>query len=82
MLVLLASPPVALGLTASRAHAAAGRLQQPRTPPIAALAAGGSSALSFEEWAAASGIQAPNPNPNPNPTPTLCVTLRFSSSAS
>ena len=67
MLVLLASPPVALGLTASRAHAAAGRLQQPRTPPIAALAAGGSSALSFEEWAAASGIQARRP---PQPTIT------------
>ena len=59
MLVLLASPPAALGLTAPRARAAAGRLQPPRTPAIAALAAGSSSALSFEEWAAASGIRAP-----------------------
>ena len=59
MLVLLASPPAALGLSAApRAPVAAGRLQ-PRTPAIAALAAGSSSALSFEEWAAASGIAAP-----------------------
>ena len=57
MLWLLAPP--ALGLTAPRAHAAAAGRVPPRAPALAALAAGSSSALSFEEWAAASGIRAP-----------------------
>ena len=56
MLSLLAAP---LGLTAPRAHAAAAGRVPPRAPALAALAAGSSSALSFEEWAAASGIRAP-----------------------
>ena len=56
MLALLAAP---LGLTAPRGHAAAAARVTPRAPALAALAAGSSSALSFEEWAAASGIRAP-----------------------
>ena len=56
MLSLLAAP---FGLTAPRAHAAAAARVPPRAPALAALAAGSSSALSFEEWAAASGIRAP-----------------------
>ena len=47
MLSLLAPP---LGLTAPRAHAAAAAQVPPRAPAVAALAAGSSSALSFEEW--------------------------------
>ena len=50
MLSLLAAP---LGLTAPRAHAAAAGRVPPRAPALAALAAGSSSALSFEEWCAA-----------------------------
>ena len=53
LLLLLASPPSALGLTASRAPT---RGHCPRTPSVVALA---SASLSFEEWAATEGIAAP-----------------------
>ena len=60
MLWLLAPP---LGLTAPRAHAAAAAQVPPRAPAVAALAAGSSSALSFEEWCAA-GPASPSSDPN------------------
>ena len=60
MLSLLAAP---LGLTAPRGHAAAAARVPSRAPALAALAAGSSSALSFEEWCAA-GPASPSSDPN------------------